>query len=74
MCKSNGRYIFFQVDNADEGQVAIVVIQIESVTENIFVGDAEAAIVEGDNRLTALFLVEQGADFETLWFACFKEL
>lgn len=64
-----GRLVLLQIHHPDERQVAIVLVEVEAVAKDKFVGDGEAAIMDGDDGLAALGLVEQGADFETLRLA-----
>jgi len=50
---------FVQIDNTDEGQVTVILVQVETVTEDEFVGDFEATIMDGDNHFAALGFVQQ---------------
>ena len=57
----NRRVIFIQVDYGDEGQVAVELVQVQTVAEDELVGDAEAAIVKRDFDLAARMPQRSGA-------------
>ena len=62
--KLSGWFVFVQVHDADKGQVAIILVEVEPVAEDEFVRDGEAAVMDGDHRLAPFGFVEQGTDLQ----------
>ena len=54
------------IQNAEIRQIAIVLREIETVADNEFVGNVEAAIVNFNVDFTARRLVEERADFDAV--------
>ena len=51
-------------EDAEEGEVAVELAVIETIADDVGVGDLEAGVENGDVDQTALALVKEGADFE----------
>ena len=53
------RPVLLQIHHADEGQVPIVLIQVQAISKDKSIGDREAAVVDRDIRLPAFGLIQQ---------------
>src|SRR5688500_2007899 len=58
-------FIFFQIHNANEGQVSIILIEIETIAEDEIVWNLEPAIMNRHHGFASFCFVEQSADLKT---------
>src|SRR5689334_19936389 len=63
-----GRWnIFFQIHNTNKREITIILVEVKTESKNEFVGNIEAAIMDGDNRFASFGFIQQGTYFQTAW-------
>jgi hypothetical protein len=58
------RFVAVEPNNPDERKIPIVLVEVQSVSENEFVRDVETSVVDWDFGFASLALIEQGTNLK----------